>query len=219
MSFKDDFDKHQEEVNQGSDFFKFKNGENRLRIMSEPVKKVSRFGYGICFPGAPYCNDANLEKEYQQKIEEAESAGKDPKKVSRPSLSKKWSCWAIDRVESEKQNKPVFVIIDLPSTIAKAIREMMDSEEYQFTDFPMPYDITVKAENAGTTAVNYTIMGARTNSEVTEQESEEFAKLTPIDQIIEKMQANQRERYEKGELNNPGEPAGPEGEQVENIEF
>ena len=171
MGFKDDV-----EQSSSGDYYKFAEGENKLRILSEPVKKVSRFRYGICYEGAPYCTD----------LPDGEK------------LSVKFACWAIDR-KSGRQ-----VILDLPMTVAKPLKELMVSEEYGFEDFPMPYDITVKAVGAGTKEVEYSVIAARKNSELTQEELDEFAKKTPITEILEKQKEKARAQnstpVESGEM-------------------
>ena len=63
--------------------------------MSEPVKKAQRFGYGICYPGAPYCDPSILEKEWLEKVKDYEedvarvkAKGGDTKKVKKPKTRK-----------------------------------------------------------------------------------------------------------------------------------
>lgn len=200
MSFKDEFDTHKKSTG-GSDFYQFKEGDNELRIMSEPVKKVQRWGHGICFDGAPYCDPQRMQEEYQKKIEDAQKAGTDPKKVSKPSLSTKWSVWAIDRKTGD------FVIVDLPNGVAEDIRKFMDGKEYSFKDFPMPYDINIVAdENVGTKAVKYSVQASRKDTPVTPAELEEFAKKQPISSIFDKMKAKAQREYENGGVDPQNEP-------------
>jgi hypothetical protein len=192
MGFSDDIDNDKK----GGDFYTMKEGEQRFRIMSEPAKKVERYGHGICYPGAAYCTEEVMRKEYNEKVAEAKKAGKDPKSVNAPSLSTKYMAWAILRGDGKKvQDK--FVILQLPKKLAEKVRMWMTSEEYGFEAFPMPYDLTIVAdENVGTTKVKYDILAARKETPVTEEETVEFEKLTPIKQIIERLQAKQKEKTE-----------------------
>lgn len=193
MGFADEFDKSQKERATDGGFFKFKkDGDYKFRIMCEPIKKVSRWGYGICYEGAPYCQKDALEADYKAAQEKAKAEGKDPKKVNRPSLSIKWMVWAFD------YGSEAFVIFDMPNPVATTMREFMDSEEYGFKEFPMPYDVTVKVKNAGQTSVEYTVLAARANTEIPAERMEEFAKLTPIAQIKERLQAKQKEKIDGG---------------------
>jgi hypothetical protein len=191
MGFQDEIDSDK----QSGDFYKMREGEQRFRIMAEPVKKVDRYGHGICYPGAPYCNPDVMRKEYDAKVAEAKAAGTDPKKVSAPSLGIKWMTWAILRGKPDK-----FVILQLPKALAEKLRSWMESEDYSFNSFPMPYDIFIVAdENVGTTKVKYDILAARQNTPITEEEQADFEKQTPIKQILERLQQKQKERVEGGE--------------------
>jgi len=202
MGFRDEFDQHQKENAMNGEFFKFKkDGDYKFRIMCEPVKKVSRFPHGICYEGAPYCTKQALEADYKVAQEKATAAGKDPKKVAMPSLSIKWMVWAYS-FDTES-----FVILDMANAIATALRTYMDSDEYGFKEFPMPYNITVTAKNAGTKEeVEYTVMAARQNTELDPNLLEDYAKLTPIQQIKERLQAKQKDRMEGTATTGPASP-------------
>lgn len=207
MGFKDEFDQHKKESSTSGEFFKFKkDGDYKFRLMSEPIKKVSRWGYGICYEGAPYCQKATLDKEWEEAKAKAKAEGKDPNKVNRPSLSVKWMTWALD------YGSDGFVILDLNNKVAGSIREMADSDEYKFEGFPMPYDITIRVKNAGTKEAEYTILASRKNTEVPAEKMEEFDKLTPIQQIKERIQAKQKEKTEGGGKDADLEAAYPDEE-------
>jgi hypothetical protein len=191
------FEQSVDEARSGGDFFKFKEGANRLRIMSEPVIKVFRFGYGICYEGAPYCQKATLDKELEEAKAQAKKDGKDPSKVAIKMPSKKWECWAIIRGDGKKI-KDKFAIVDLPYGVSKELLTMMTSDEAGFKGWPMPYDINITAKNAGTFDVDYKVLASRTNSDVTDEEMAEYAKLTPINDILERMKDKKRKEVEGG---------------------
>lgn len=201
MAFKDDFDQAQKEMGSANgEFFKFKkDGDYKFRIMSEPIKKVSRFPQGICYEGAPYCQKAALEADYKTAQEKAKAEGKDPSKVNMPNLSVKWMVWAY----SYETN--AYVILDMANSIASELRVYMDSDEYGFKEFPMPYDIKISVKNAGTKEVEYKVIAARKNSDIAPELMEEYEKLTPIQQVKERLQAKQKERIE-GTATSPAAP-------------
>jgi hypothetical protein len=89
----------------------------------------------------------------------------------------KWLCYVIDRSDGEV--KPFF----MAHTIYKAIEAFQMSEDYSFDGVPMPYDITVNAENAGTKEAKYSVVPARNNSEVTPQELTKFAQKKPLEEL------------------------------------
>lgn len=74
----------------------------------------------------------------------------------------------------------------------------IDSKDgYGFQDFPMPYDINIKVENAGTTAATYSVIPSKKESKITEAEQEMIdKKMTPAEQIIEKMKEKAKRKFE-----------------------
>lgn len=198
MGFQDEMNTAQKSMG-GGDWFKFREGDNKMRIMSEPTIKVSRFGFGICYEGAPYCQKATLDRELAEAKEKAKAAGnKDWNKVTIKMPSQKWSAWAILRGDKEKGQEDSFILVDLPYKISKALLELMTSDEAGFKGFPMPYDINIKAKGVGAMSVEYSLIPSRTNTDVTDVEMEELGKLTPVVQILDKMKAKQKEKTEGG---------------------
>lgn len=189
MAFQDSFDKTQEEIGGDTDFFKFtKDGSYKFRVMSEPAVKASRFGFGVVYKGATWATKVALDADYKKLQEKAVAEGKDPTKVKQPNISIKWEMWAINRANGK------LVILDLTNKLVKKLRNFMDSDEYKFVGFPMPYDITVSVTNAGTIEAEYDLLPARKEVPITPEETEAFEKVTPITQIIERMKAKQREK-------------------------
>ena len=100
-TFETGVDKVSEEMGSSSDFYKLVEGDNRLHILTEPKIEVSRWGFGTCYEGAPFCNEKQMDEEYEAAVAKAKAEGKDPKEVSRPQLTKKWLCWAIDSAQAQ----------------------------------------------------------------------------------------------------------------------
>lgn len=191
MAFEDEVNQAGKDMGSNtSSFYKFKEGDNKLRIMSEPMIQVSRYGYGICYEGAPYCQKETLDKEYAAAVEKAKAAGTDPKKVPRPNLSKKWMAWAIDRSTGD------LVLLTMSYTISKELMEAKGSDEAGFQGWPMPFDINIKAKGAGKKEVEYTLICSRQSVPVTDEEAKLMEKVTPVDQILGRMKEKQREKTE-----------------------
>lgn len=231
MTFEEEFEKSQEEQasrnSSTSDFYKFFIGDHVMRIMTLPVKKESRYGYGICYPGAKYCDPVAIEEEFQKKMEaygeefeKARKAGatqaelKQIKKPSRANIGLKWSVWAMVRstVTKDKQGKthvePVneLKIVDLPNTIAQSLYNLKVDKDMgtAFSDFPMPYDVKVtvtqkKVKGTPTPKdIEYALVAGQLRKDVSELELADLEKKTPVNQIIERMQEKQREKDEGG---------------------
>lgn len=185
-------DKEEHGINSGGDFFEIAEGENKMRIMCEPKIVVERFKKGICYKGAPYCQTENIEAEWEEMKQAAIKAGKDPKKVAKPSLTYRYLCWIISR----KDNK--VYLYKMPLTVFKALVKLQQTEDFEFDDFPMPYDITVNAEKAGSKEVSYQITPRAKHTELTEAEVAAFTKQTSVDQIIDRMKEKARDQHEGG---------------------
>jgi hypothetical protein len=188
MAFKDEFD-NTERSSSNNDFFKFeKDGDYKFRIMSEPAKKISRFGFGIAYQGAKWATKEAIDADWEAAKEKARAEGKDPEKVRRNGLRIQWEMWAINRATGK------LVLLDLTDKTTQKLRAFMDSDEYKFSEFPMPYDITISVTDAGTIDAEYSMLPARKETEITPEEKEEFEKLTPVSQIIDRMKAKAREK-------------------------
>jgi hypothetical protein len=85
-----------------------------------------------------------------------------------------------DNYQGRKTSKCVMFVIDCkdgkvkpyfaPYTVYKAIASLEEDPFYKFQGMPMPYDINVKAENAGTKEVNYNVQASPNKSEITAEE-------------------------------------------------
>lgn len=195
MGFQDEVETAGKEMGGGGDWYKFKEGDNKMRILSEPIIKVSRFGYGICYEGAPYCQKATLDKELDEAKAKAKAEGKDPSKATIKMPSKKWCAWAILR---GKDGADSIVLAELPYGISKSLLELMNSDEAGWKGWPMPYDINIKAKGAGSMGVEYQLIPNRANTDVTDTEMEDYNKCTPVTQILDRMKDKQKQKVEGG---------------------
>jgi len=131
-------------------YFKVKEGINRIRLISE------------CLPHA---------SDYQGK----------------PTF--KWLCQVIDRRDGKL--KPYF----MPDKVYKGIMNLQLDEEYSFDGVPMPYDLNIQTVNAGKMDVIYTVIPAKNNVALTEEEQ----KLIKESPSVRELQAKVRENDGKKE--------------------
>jgi hypothetical protein len=143
----------------GGDIYKYKEGDNRIRLMSDCLPHTSEFQGKKNF---------------------------------------KWLCYVLDRRDGKI--KPHF----MPHKIYKAIEALQTSEDYAFTDVPMPYDITIHAKQAGTVDVEYTLMPARKETPVTEDEERELYKQKPLKEFQQQL----KEKAAKGKQADVPPPPG-----------
>jgi hypothetical protein len=79
----------------------------------------------------------------------------------------------------------------MPKTILKQIADCEDNKFYSFDGAPMPYDVIVKAVNAGTIDAEYTVMASPKREHLTEDEKKQMATLRPIDEVVGKLLESQ----------------------------
>jgi hypothetical protein len=89
----------------------------------------------------------------------------------------KWLCYVLDRRDG--QVKAFF----MPHTIYKQIDSLQQNPEYAFDEVPMPYDITINAKGAGTKEVDYTVVAARQNTQLTVDEIKALEAQKPIREL------------------------------------
>jgi hypothetical protein len=214
----------QRQSSSSSEFYKFGVGEHVMRIMTRPVRKESRYGYGVCYPGAPYCDPAVIDAEHEKKmeaygteVEEARKRGatkdelKRIKKPSRANLELKWSVWAYVRTFKDEKGKvePIneLRIVDLPHGVSESLLALKTDKDMgtAFDGFPMPYDIKVTKKKKDMKGrpwtpkdVEYSLTAGQIRKDVTEEEVFELEKKQPIQQIIERMGEKAREKFEDG---------------------
>jgi hypothetical protein len=149
----------------GGGFLKLKEGDNRLRLMSECLPHISWF---------------------------------DGKK------NFKWLCYVLDRADGEV--KAFF----MPHKIYKAIEALQLNPDYQFFDVPMPYDLTIRAVKAGTINVEYSLIPARKETELTQGEMEKFDAVTPLEELKDTLNEKQEKSGAQPTTQAPVEPVGSE---------
>lgn len=111
----------------------------------------------------------------------------------------KWLCYVIDRVDGKV--KPYF----MPHKIYKQIESLQISEDYAFADVPMPYDLTIIAEKAGTIDVVYTLVPARKETPITDAEFADFGAQKTLDEL----QAMLLDKQAKDAAATPSAVTGP----------
>jgi hypothetical protein len=77
--------------------------------------------------------------------------------------------------------KPYF----MPRTIVDGIAALQNNPEYVFDELPMPYDITISVENAGTKEVKYSVVGARSNTALTDEQKKALEAKGSIDEYVQ----------------------------------
>lgn len=97
--------------------------------------------------------------------------------------------WVLDR----KDNR--IKLAKLPYTIGEQIIAMENDPDYGFTGFPMPYDVTINATNAGTKEVKYSAPLPRPVKPIENEILEQLEEKNTCSQIIETMKKKQKEKH------------------------
>jgi hypothetical protein len=106
----------------------------------------------------------------------------------------KWLCLVIDRVDGKL--KPYF----MAHTIYKQIEALQLNEDYAFTEVPMPYDITVNAKGAGTKEVEYSVVPARKETPLTDDEAvaiDQYKSVAEVKKALDEKNANGRDEHDQ----------------------
>lgn len=168
------------------DFYKLKEGANRMRILTQ-FEKVETIYRGNKYAGI--VSDFNQPKEDD--------------KVT-------WRAWAWAIIRGQKPEDDELKIVQLSRAALNQIAALKVDPEYAFEGYPIPYDLTLNAKNAGTKDVEYSVVPARANTEVTEAEMAALNKEKSIPDIIAKMVDKQAGKGGEQAVEYPEESIKPE---------
>lgn len=159
----------------GDSYFKFKKGENRIRILEEGEMLATHFvggkGY-TCFgvkEGCPHHGEGAPRNEDGS-----------PKK---PSV--KLITYVLDRGEKDQKPKQA----EIPYSVIKQINTFATKKDYAFTSFPMPYDMMVDYDPKAGPGDMYKAIPSATRDEIPGEVIEEMSKVQRISQIVVKKKA------------------------------
>ena len=139
-------------------YFKPKDGANKIRIVSEIMDYGSHF----------------IKEEKKSHICLGAEACKYCKAGERPKL--RYLCWIIDRTDGE------FKLYEFGHSILKQLLGLAKNDEYGFEVLP-PYDITISKKGTDLNT-EYTVVAARNNTPITEEEQALIDELDLIPAIV-----------------------------------
>lgn len=147
-----------------NDWFKFKEGDNKIRILSvmPPVAEHFKAGYCVGHGNCPECKKMIKDKDGVEK-------------ENKPSV--KYLCYILDHSDNKIK------LAKFAYKIFTAIRDLQSNPDYVFDDMPMPYGINIKATKAGTTSVEYNVIPSRANTPIPTDIIEKLAKLRTPEEI------------------------------------
>jgi len=173
-------------------WLKLKEGENRIRIASAGAVMADHYETGTCYGKAKGCKGCAMGKE--------------------PTFRKLF--WVFDRTKvkyvedgKEYEREAGLKLAKLGSVILKQLDAFAENQDYKFTEWPMPYDITIKAVGAGDKSVKYTVMPSPNRTPLTQEEQEALAKEHKPEEIVKAMKKKQA-KSEGNYVPEPGEDTG-----------
>ncbi len=177
-------------VNSGGNYYKFADGDNRMRILtSGEVLATHFFGKG---QKAATCYGEDKGCPYHGKNAPKNDKGEEKK----PSI--KFTCYVLN-----KRAEPVIQFADLPYSVIKAVGDLQANVDYEFSEFPMPYDVTVKY-NKDSNSPNdmYKVIPSPKREAISQDVQDELVnlvtKLSPQDSVKKKKEWQMQEHDKSG---------------------
>jgi len=162
----------------GSDFMQLEPGDNKVRIVSEAEMKLTHY---------------DPEEKRSFTVDSMEDLFNEQKP------KKKYLMYVIDRADGDIK------LLEVGVSVVKQIKEFAKSEDYSFEVLP-EYDITIK-KTGQKMETRYSVMPARENTELTEEEQAKIADLTPIDEVCERLS---KPKEEEPDVEVPGDDKSEE---------
>lgn len=149
----------EKESNQESDFYKFPTGDTKLRILTDFTQTYALY------------EGEHPNSKYVKMLTHYEKPG------ANQSVSS--SAWAWADIQGTLK------IVKFPYSLMKALSDMSKDPEWEFTNFPMEYDLTVG--NTGQGGARYSLRGSPKRSPVAKEVVDALAKKTPCEEIVKKI--------------------------------
>jgi hypothetical protein len=105
----------------------------------------------------------------------------EPAKEGDENVSIKGVCWILQ--------DGVIKSASLPYTVVKQVRALMEDADYAFEEFPMPRLINIKAKNAGSKEVEYSVVPSPKETEVSSEVLDELSKKPTPEDMVEKFKS------------------------------
>lgn len=175
-------------------WFKPKEGDNRIRIVSTGAVIAEHFKVGVCYGKDKGCKTC------------AAGVGitdEEEKKKYQPSV--KWMFWIIDRTDGQLK------LYKIGAKIMKAISALQKNPDYSFSKIPA-YDITVNVKNAGTKAAEYQLLPSPKITDLTEAEQAELGKKHSTLDIVAAMKKKQL-------VKEGGTPTDTASEEISHVDY
>ncbi len=174
------------------DRFEFAEKDNKVRVLDiSSDTLVTHFTAN----GKIQCTETEDCEECQRE----KAKGKDGKKPAWKRLAYIWD-----------YKKEKIMLAFIPKSVVMGIEDLSNQEDWVFESLPMPYDINVVHNSKAAPKDMYKVFPTPNTKPLSSEAMEDFAKLTPLDEIVDKIKANQSivsvEPEKSEDLDENGEP-------------
>lgn len=176
---------------------KKKIGTHKVRILTFPAilpQHFSKTNYkGICIGKDNHCPGCERDDEIKLQKEQDPEGTKD----LRFTRNIKHLTWVVDygAIERQKKNpahfEDIVKLAPISHTVIKEIQKLQDDPEYAFSDFPMPYDITIERDDNGS-ITKYSVRPARQNTDLPNEAQDKLIDLTAPEDVVERMKEKKK---------------------------
>lgn len=112
----------------------------------------------------------------------------------------KWMFYVLDRTDG--QVKPMF----MSPVIFDMLVDLQQDPDYEFDEAPMPYDVNIKATNAGTISARYSVVPSPKRAPLTDQETAHLEGAMPLHELQEKILEKAKSRQQPPESSTTFDP-------------
>ena len=153
-------------IEKSSQYLKLHDGDNRVRIVSEPLMIYKCFNKSE--KTAKVFMDGKKAKEFMANTEK--SKGYD--------LRQRYMMYVINRETKDIQQAEFGV------SVISQIADLQTSEQYKFDTLP-PYDITINKHGTGL-ETDYKVLADRSDTSLTQEEMDKVSSLEPLEKVVGK---------------------------------
>ena len=106
----------------------------------------------------------------------------------------KWLCLVLDRKDG------IVKPYGMPHRVYKDIEALQQNEDYAFDTIPMPYDVDIVVENAGTIQARYKVNPARKNTPLTADELNAIDEKGSIEEVQKSLRGGRDDHFDPDEV-------------------
>jgi hypothetical protein len=166
-----DIKKANETYGGASDFYKFEEGDNRIRILAIATEPIAKH-----FIGKKATTCVGIKEGCPL---HGENAPKDDKTGKPRSPSIKYMAYIVDREDPSNIR-----LADLPYSVMKQLADLRQDPDWTFDHLPVPYAVTVKYDSKAAGTDMYKLIPSPTRVQVAGEIMSKLAGMRPLDDLV-----------------------------------